>query len=166
MHRPSPMTSQDPTIMLCDLPRKRVGGFTLIEVMVVVAIVAILAALALPSYREHVARGRRADGKALLLEAAQWLERQYSLSRSYATSAGGAAINGTVLNAAPLAASQSASRFYTLSFASGPGVTNFVLEVAPAGGMSNDTCGAFRVDQTGARTVTSTTKTAEQCWGR
>lgn len=165
MMRPS-MTHRNPSTMLCDLPRKRVGGFTLIEVMVVVAIVAILAAIALPNYREHVARGRRADGKALLLEAAQWLERQYSLSRSYASSSGGATINTAALNAAPLAASQSASKFYTLSFASGPSTTAYALQIAPAGAMENDKCGSFRIDQTGQRSVTGTGATVAQCWGR
>ena len=57
-------------------------GFTLIEMMVVVAIIAILAAVAYPSYRDSVARGRRSDAKAVLTEAAQWVEREYTRSNA------------------------------------------------------------------------------------
>ena len=58
-------------------------GFTLIEVMIVVVIVGILAAIALPSYQEHVRQTRRAEVSALLLENAQLLERHYTRSGSY-----------------------------------------------------------------------------------
>jgi type IV pilus assembly protein PilE len=57
--------------MRCSNTSKRATGFTLIEVMVVVAIVAILARVAYPSYLEHVTRGKRAEGKTALLKAAQ-----------------------------------------------------------------------------------------------
>ena len=58
-------------------------GFTLIELMVTVAIVAVIAAVALPAYTEQVARTRRGDAQAALLSTAQWLERQYTLNSAY-----------------------------------------------------------------------------------
>ena len=51
-------------------PRRPAAGFTLIELMITVAIIAILASVAYPSYRDHVAKGRRAEAKALATEAA------------------------------------------------------------------------------------------------
>ena len=58
-------------------------GFTLIEVMIVVAIVAILGAVALPSYQQYVERSRRADAKAVLLEATQFMERVFTERGAY-----------------------------------------------------------------------------------
>ena len=58
-------------------------GFTLIELMVVVAIVAILAAIAYPSYRSQIEKTRRADAKAVLMQAAQYMERLYTENGCY-----------------------------------------------------------------------------------
>lgn len=59
--------------------RDRQAGFTLMELMIAVVIVSILAAIAVPSYLEHMNKTRRTDGKAALLEASQKLERCYSM---------------------------------------------------------------------------------------
>lgn len=61
-------------------------GFTLIEMMVIVVIIAILSAIALPSYQEHVRRSNRAEGQAFLSDAAARQERFYAQGNTYATS--------------------------------------------------------------------------------
>lgn len=67
------------------LSMRQTKGFTLMEVMIVVAIIGILAAIALPSYREHVLRGNRAEGQAMLTAAAARQERYRAQNSAYAT---------------------------------------------------------------------------------
>eukprot|EP01136_Pigoraptor_vietnamica_P013455 Opistho-1_new@54474 len=69
------------------LPRSAAQGFTLIEVMIVVAVIGILSAIALPSYNEYVLRSHRANARAALLQAAQWLERAATAQGSYPAAA-------------------------------------------------------------------------------
>ncbi|WP_075186689.1 type IV pilin protein [Teredinibacter haidensis] len=70
--------------------RHRTRGFSLIELLIVLAIVAIVAVLAVPAYQEQIERGRRAEGKAYLLELASRQERFYTQYSSYANKIFGA----------------------------------------------------------------------------
>jgi type IV pilus assembly protein PilE len=144
-------------------------GFTLIELMITVAIVAILAAIAYPSYSEQVARSRRGDAQAALLDTAQWIERQYTVSNAYNKQADGTTLIDSLL---PALKSNTAAN-YTLSFgtttaASTPTVDGFSLRMVPTGGMVNDKCGTFALDNTGAKTISGTTGGASvaTCWDR
>lgn len=141
-------------------------GFTLIEVLIVVAIVAILAAIAYPSYTEQVSRSRRSDAKSALLEAAQWMEKQYSISNSYALTGGNETITDAVLRAAPLQALSSTARFYTLSFQAAPTARAYTLVMTPIGSMATDRCGTLTVTNTGERNQTGTGVTVADCWDR
>jgi type IV pilus assembly protein PilE len=137
-------------------------GFTLIEVMVVMAIIGILAAIAYPSYKEQVARGRRADAKAALMERAQWLERLYSVSGKYNKLADGT----TTVTADALPALETrTSDFYTLTLPTANlSASGFTLQLVPKSGsaMANDRCGTFGITNTGSRTPT----TPDDCWNR
>ena len=73
---------------------ERARGFTLVELMAAVAIVAILTALAMPSYKEHVAKSRRSEAMTALLDGAQALERYYSANSTYATAKGSGTLAG------------------------------------------------------------------------
>jgi type IV pilus assembly protein PilE len=147
-------------------------GFTLIELMIVVAIVAILASIALPSYQEYVARGRRAEVKAALLEGAQWMERHYSENYRFDQNSAGTAITTLYpanLSQVPrdsggaysIAVSASATRTFTLT------ATRVV-----GGPMANDKCGNFTIDQLGVRAnpgystgkYSSAATAALECW--
>jgi type IV pilus assembly protein PilE len=141
-------------------------GFTLIEVMVVAAIIAILAAIGFPAYTEQVARTRRADAKTALLEAAQWMEREFTISGSYARRGDGTAINDAAVRAAPLGAMGATAPYYTLTFAAAPTARAFTLTMVPTGTMANDKCGTLTVDQTGTKGVSAATATIADCWNK
>ena len=143
------------------LPHRAPRGFTLVELMIVVAIVAILAAIAYPSYLESVARSRRADAKAVLLENAQWLERQYSITQSYAKAGDGSAIDQVPHIQAP----KDGAKAYTVGF-SASSATGYTIAAVPANTMVGDKCGTFTLTQTGTRNVTNATATKAECWDR
>lgn len=137
-------------------------GFTLIELMVTVAIVSILAAVALPSYRDHVRQSSRADAKAVLLDNTQFMERNLTEANRYDQTSAGAA------TALPYTQSpKTGTANYTIGFASGSlAATTYTLQAAPTGGMTGDACGTLTLTHTGVKGVTGGTLTAADCWNR
>lgn len=88
-----------PTFTCLRAPSKVARGFTLIELMITVAIVGVLAAIAYPAYTDSILKGRRAEGRAALLELMQQQERYLTQTGSYMTwsTAGATGTNGTTL---------------------------------------------------------------------
>ena len=123
-------------------------GFTLIEVMIVVAIVAILAAIAFPSYARYVEQARRADAKAALLDAAQRLERCHTQFGAYD-------------NVACTFAAESPDRHYTIAVVRDG--MSFTLTAAPQGVQVGSPCGSFTLDSNGDRDVTGSLG-RDRCW--
>lgn len=141
------------------------NGFTLIELMIVVAIIAIIAAFAMPSYREHIAATRRAEAGSALLEGAQALERYFSANGKYLVP------DDSALPAVfPTQVPANGTAYYTIAVAAdvAPTASTYTLEATRVDGglMASDPCGNLRIDQTGARTVDSATKTIAECWRR
>jgi type IV pilus assembly protein PilE len=138
-------------------------GFTLIELMVTVAIVAILATVATTSYQSQVLKSRRTDAKSALLDLAGREERLYSTKNAYSSTATDLGYTG----AFPITIG---SGYYTVnvevpdpSFA-GAGAS-YRITATPGGSQVHDTdCATFVVRQTGAQTSTGT-GTAPTCWG-
>jgi type IV pilus assembly protein PilE len=120
----------------------RSRGFTLVELMIVVAIVAILAAIAYPSYSAYVQRSRRAQAKADLTQLAQDLERQYTVQKTYI----GYAPDGGFPTNSPHDGGVTA---YTIDAVLQ--TRAYVLTATMAGPQTTDLCGNLTLDQTGQK---------------
>lgn len=131
-------------------------GFTLIEVMIVVAIVGILAAIALPSYSEYLRRGYRAEARAALLQANQWMERASTATGTYPLAA-----------SFPVSLTKVPSDRYAIAAASADGRT-FTLTATRQNGQIGDKCGDYTLTQAGVRGASplSGGATLEDCWGK
>jgi len=141
--------------------RKKNSGITLMELMVVVAIVGILAAIAIPTYRNYVVRANRSDAKAALLATAGALERCFTRFNSYTTAAGCTVtlpVNSTEGN-------------YSIS-ATNRTATAFVLQATPQGRQTQDSeCSSYTLDNANAKGVVISgaagdAATARRCWSR
>lgn len=136
---------------------------TIIELMIVVALIAIMASIGYPSYTGHSMRAKRADAKAALLENAQYLERNYSETNRYNLKPDGNALANSDLpyQSAPRDSSNVA---YTLSFqGGGPAANGFTLQAVPKGGQTKDSCGTLTLNQAGTRGAGGS---VADCWGR
>lgn len=129
----------------------RQHGVTLIELMVVIAVIGIVSAVALPSYNKHVLKSNRSNAQAVLLETAQFMERYYTANNSY--------VNASVLTAVvPKGATGSAVK-YNVSFSVAPTASAYTVQAVPANGQASDSCGTLTVSQTGAQTAATA-----GCW--
>jgi type IV pilus assembly protein PilE len=121
------------------------SGFTLIELMITVALVAVLAAIALPAYQDSVRKARRSTAQANLVELSSFMERYFTENNTYV--------------GVTIAATGITNDFYTFT---NPipnlSATSFTLTAVPQGGQAVDSCGTLRLTQTGAQTP------ATNCW--
>ncbi|TAN11003.1 MAG: prepilin-type N-terminal cleavage/methylation domain-containing protein [Burkholderiaceae bacterium] len=149
--------------------RRSCRGFTLIELMVAVAVVAILAAIAYPSYTRQIVKSRRTAASGCLMQYANYMERYYTTNLRYDKAA-----DGTTANALPAldcASSSQTGPYYGYQFSTGsvPTRTTYNIWATPKGvqATSDAACGTLAIDQTGQRYYQSTSSDAaglSACW--
>jgi type IV pilus assembly protein PilE len=129
----------------------RMQGFSLMELMIAVVIVGVLAAIAYPAYTDHMNRTRRADGKAALLNMANYMEHYYTENNGY---------TGATLTTIGFTGTTSQEGYYTLSISALTN-TSYTLTATPAGVQTGDTtCGALTLTNTNIKGPTP------ECWQR
>jgi type IV pilus assembly protein PilE len=140
-------------------------GFTLVEVMIVVAIIAILVAIAVPSYQAHIIKANRAAAAACLLEQVQFMERFYTTNlRYHQTTAGVAVVLPASAAGGPSGCGQDLAARYAFGFAAGePTARTYIIQAVPTL-LQNDTqCGTLSISNTGVKGE-SGTEDVRYCW--
>lgn len=134
----------------------KLHGFTLLELMIAIAIIGILAAIAYPSFASQLQKSRRTSAKTALLDLASREAKYYSLNNAYTTSM----IALGYASAGPIAVPDNNSYYYDLSIAT-ENITGYIATAAPnvAGSQAADGCGSYTIDYLGVKGAG-----AGNCW--
>jgi type IV pilus assembly protein PilE len=143
-------------------------GFTLMELLIAVAIVGILAAIAYPSYQRSLQKTRRADCEGALVGLTGAMERHFTVNNSYT---GAGPVTGTTAadtgapsiypTTCPIDGGTTA--YYNLTITAATDTT-YTVQAAPTGAQANDLCGNLTLTQANVKGVSGTGATVAQCW--
>jgi type IV pilus assembly protein PilE len=123
---------------------RRAAGFTLIELIVAVAIIGILATIAYPAYQQQIRKSRRAEAQSFLMSVAARQQQFLLDTRAYAATVSGVGV--------PVPSAVGAHYTLTLAVAAGP-PPSYTLTATPLAAQAYETCGALSIDQAGAKTA-------------
>ena len=138
--------------------RRNAAGFTLVEVVIVVLIISVLAAIAYPAYQDSVVKTRRSAAKACVMEASQFMERFYTTNNLTYVGAPAAWL------AIGCAAGTDVTNHYTVTPAA-PNARAYTVTATPRGlQLAKDTyCGTLSINSTGVKTE-SGSESRDYCW--
>lgn len=143
----------------------RQAGFTLMELLIALAVVAILTAVAVPSYGQYVMRSARADARATLLQASQFMERFYAMNSAYDQKRDATPV--ALPNALQQVPQNAANPRYIVALDAGNlSATGYALLATPVGASASDTCGVLSISSTGVRGASGAADSAgiADCW--
>lgn len=148
--------------------RRAHAGFSLVEILMVLAIIAILGAVAFPAYTSYLARGLRAEARAQLQLAAQYMHRFYAANDSYMADREGRLI-GEIMPPQFMQSPAQGVAIYRVEFGDGASTataTGFrlVMSPVPGGRMAQDKCAGLTLDSSGRRGVTAAPALRDECW--
>lgn len=144
------------------MSKQRQTGVTLVELLTVVLILGILAALVIPSYQDSVRKARRADGQAVMLELAQWMERFYTENGRYDQDRDGNAV-GTIVPVSLLSApKESGVTYYNFTLGNLAQLT-YTITATPATAQVDDKCANLTLTESGVK-GTSSGLAVNTCW--
>ncbi len=152
---------------------RRQTGFSIVELMIVIAIIGLLAGIAVPSYRDQVNKGKRTEGKAALTAAAARMERYYTQNNCYPSAACGnptSADSATALTNAGIpgfSGDNATKAAYNISLSVTPQV--FTITAAPRAPFTDPLCGNLTLANTGRKWtqsngVSDDATRPEGCW--